>query len=207
MPGFVEDLLSGFTVIRLAGETRYDTDLEILSEAGLEGEDLLVADGRGFADALSASALGRPILLTDKKAGALSEGQRGFLTAHEFSNVFILGGESAVPGSIETELAELLPGAVVERLAGADRYETSVAIAERFFADAPYITLATGVNFPDGLTGGVLSGRIGAPLILTSDRHPEAARSYIGRNPATGALIFGGESALGTELIGALLGR
>ena len=207
VPGFVEDLLSGFTVIRLAGDTRYDTDLEILSEAGLSGEDLLVADGRGFADALSASALGRPILLIDKKAAALSGDQKSFVSAHEFSHIYILGGEGAVPESIAQELAALRPDAAVERLAGADRYVTSVAIAEKFFEDAPYITLATGVNFPDGLTGGALSGKIGAPLILTSEKHPQAAKRYISENAIAGALIFGGENALGTGLVNSLMGK
>ena len=76
-------------VKRLAGSDRYGTNLEILKEAGIDdGAELLVADARSFADALSASALGRPILLINNKKTAITADQKAFLNGKNFSKIY-----------------------------------------------------------------------------------------------------------------------
>lgn len=54
---FETSLEENFDVDRLWGADRYDTNLEILKEAGVNGQDLLVCSGNGYADSLSASAV------------------------------------------------------------------------------------------------------------------------------------------------------
>ena len=57
------------------------------------------------------------------------------------------------------------------RLAGANRYDTAVAVASYGVTNAGLswdrLALATGTNFPDALAGGVLQGRHGSVLLLT----------------------------------------
>ena len=50
-------------IVRLGGKTRYETNIKILKAAGVKAEDILICTGSGYADSLSASAVGKPILL------------------------------------------------------------------------------------------------------------------------------------------------
>ncbi len=61
---------------------------------------------------------------------------------------------------------EPLPSA--ERVAGADRYATAVAISRRAFpTGAPVVYLASGEDFPDGLAAGPAAAHAGGPVLLT----------------------------------------
>ena len=63
--GFEDDLSAkGINVVRLAGSDRFGTNLAILQKAGItSGQEVLICTATGFADSLSASAAGLPILL------------------------------------------------------------------------------------------------------------------------------------------------
>ena len=52
-------------------------------------------------------------------------------------------------------------------IVGADRYQTAVMAAQRFFTNPTAVGIASGVAFPDGLTGGAHIGKLGGPLLLT----------------------------------------
>ena len=56
----------------------------------------------------------------------------------------------------------------VTRLAGGDRFSTSVAVSTGTFADASTVFIATGANFPDALGGGPVAGRAPGPLLLVN---------------------------------------
>ena len=174
----------GFDVKRLKGAGRYETNLAILREAGVSPSDeILIATGKNYADSLSASATGLPMLLVDK---TLSDSQREFLqgTSKRF---VILGGTGAVSAEVEAELNRI--GTAV-RVKGANRYLTSVLIANRYVPNAQAAVLAYAQGFPDGLCGGPLAMSMGAPLILTSNESPDAADGYI-RNISSGAVTGG----------------
>ena len=154
--------LSGYNVKRLAGKDRYATNLAILKEAGVTNEDIIVATGTHFADSLSASATGRPLLLVGK---TLNKDQKEFLESLSGNKLYIAGGEAAVNANVEKELKAY---GTVKRLAGASRYQTSVLVAETFFKNPTSAVVALGTNFPDGLSGGALAYQLSAPLLLTN---------------------------------------
>ena len=195
----ISELRSDASVVRLCGDTRYETNLSILEEAGITGNTLLVCDGVGFADALSASALGLPIMIVQKKS--LTEEQITFLESHTFTKVYILGGSSAVSESIESALSDVLESAAIERLYGSTRYETTVAVAEAFFTLPDTIVLATGKNFPDGLSGGIVAYSMNAPLILTSNADYADAAAYASENAASTYIVLGGTGALSEDTV------
>ena len=210
VPASVEDVFADYNVRRLSGKSRYETNLAILAEAGVsDGMDLIVSDGAGFADALSASALGMPILLIDKKAGALTDAQRSFLGGTSFANVYVVGGTGAVPSSIADEIKAVRPAANVERISGANRYATSIALARKFFPEAKCITIATGKNFPDGLTGGPLSFALSAPLVLTEDSASAytVAAGYAREAGTEKYLVFGGAGSVPDNVINTIMGK
>ncbi|WP_081447552.1 cell wall-binding repeat-containing protein [Bacillus coahuilensis] len=55
----------------------------------------------------------------------------------------------------------------VERIAGSDRYRTSIEIAKKFFASPDNILFANGDVFIDALPGSPLAAKLNGPIILT----------------------------------------
>lgn len=97
----------------------------------------------------------------------------------------------------------------VIRYGGMDRYETSKIIAENNFVnfDLKNVVIASGNNFPDGLSGVTLAKRLNAPLLLV-DKNPTDAGSqialqYILKNiKKDGKIcILGGEGAVSSSYV------
>ena len=210
-------------VERLAGDNRYDTNLEVLkaydevtNNLGTGYHDgmrtLLVATGTNYADALSASATGYPVLLVGDR---LTKDQREFLREdltdgvnYAVKNIKVLGGTTAVNGNILNELAGrsyIADAKKVERIGGADRYATNRNIVEKLvpnYKDAAYVFVATGNDYADALAGGVLAAKEGAPLVLVNDSNYKAAKRIVKAvDPAYGMVVFGGENAVSNELV------
>ena len=83
IPSETEELFVGYEVKRLAGPTRFETNLAILEEVGVQNEEILISTGWGFADCLSASATGLPILLLNSEKSTLTQAQFNFLEEHK----------------------------------------------------------------------------------------------------------------------------
>ena len=205
--GGFEDSLSDFDTVRFAGDDRYETNLNTLKELNLTGkEDIIIASGMDFADALSASSTGCPIMIVGDR---LTESQIEFLkTLGGDDTYYIAGGTAAVSEEVEEQLRALNAGSV-KRLAGEDRYETGVLIAETFYGRTGAVYIASGEDFPDGLTGGVLAGLSGdgkgAPLILVNRNNTERATEYIDDvNPRTVKAI-GGKAAVPDDVLRAVI--
>ena len=194
VPASVE-AIEGYDVVRLSGKSRYETNLAILAEAGFSGDELIVATGKTFADSLSASAAKLPILLV-KPGTALTDEAKAI--AEGMNKIYIIGGEGAVSADIATELAAY--GEVV-RVSGKTRYETSVAVANTFFADVEEAVTASAKNFPDGLCGGPLAAAMNAPLILTADGKTDAAAAYMAEKAVEAGFVLGGTGALADETV------
>ena len=195
VPAAMETGLDGFTVKRLAGANRYGTNLASLEEIGVEEEDILICTGASFADSLSASAAGRPILLVEK---SLSAEQKAFLESVKGNQLYILGGTGSVSTKVE---AEVKAYGDVKRLGGANRYITSVMIAEEFFPDATQAVLAYAQNFPDGLSGGALAAAMDAPLILTASKEEATAAGYTTKLGITSGIVLGGSAFIGDSAV------
>ena len=103
-----------------------------------------------------------PIYITKKDAidnKTLSEIQNIAL-----SKIYIVGGNSAISSDVENTLKGITSD--ITRLGGADRYETSIAIAKHFDLDTDTVAIANGLAFPDALSGSVLASKHNAPIIL-----------------------------------------
>lgn len=187
--------LSEYNIKRLAGANRYETNLLILNEADVSNEEILVCTGRGFADSLSASASGKPILLVGK---SLTAGQKEFMNAHKGNRYYIIGGESAVSKEIEAVVRKY---GATERVSGNTRYETSILVAEEFFDGSDEAVLAYAKNFPDGLCGGPLAMSKNAPLILTATGKETNAVTYTKNNSISAGAVLGGAGLISDEVV------
>ena len=179
-----------YNKVRLGGDTRYDTNLEVLKEVGYKGGDILAATGVNYPDSLSGSSLNMPIILV--KGDTLMSQQETFLNGLTSKpNFYIAGGTGAVSAGMENVLKT--KGTIAKRFAGSDRYETSRLIAEEFFKNPSKAILAVGNNFPDGLSVGPLAAKMKAPILLAynNDKSVEASKYTKAHSIKTGIVIGG----------------
>ncbi|MBQ2304901.1 MAG: cell wall-binding repeat-containing protein [Firmicutes bacterium] len=190
--------LTGYTIKRLMGPDRYATNIAILEEAGLAGGDILVCSGIGFADSLSASATGKPILLV---GASIMDSQKDFIQSLSGKAFFIIGGPGAVNPDIESYFSNL---GTAMRIGGASRFETSTLIARYFFTSPDRAVLAYAMNFPDGLSGGPLAYAMGGPLILASNGHSAAAADYMNDANIRVGSVLGGPTLISDNEVRAI---
>ena len=197
VPAEVETALTdiGIQVKRLSGNSRFDTNLAILNEVGIEDQEILVATGLNFADSLSVSATGLPILMVNSNDNKLTNEQVEFLTKYSKNKVTIIGGTGSVSEELEAAIAEIVEGDI-ERISGSTRVDTSVAVAKKFFASAEYALVADCMNFPDGLCGGPVGYALGAPLLLTKADYEDITADYIAENEIEAGYIIGGTASV-----------
>lgn len=196
-----EKALGGLKTIRIAGPNRYLTNLLVLNEAGVSSEELLAVSGLDYADALSASAVGKPILLVP--TNSLLANQQSYLKTLTSKSAVIIGGTGAVSSSVQTQLGAAIANVI--RVGGADRYETSAKVAEKYFPNAQSVMLSYGINYPDGLCGGPLAMKHSMPLLLCTGSSFIAAKNYAVKAMPTKAVVLGGQTLVTDEAVRAIL--
>ncbi len=99
---------------------------------------------------------------------------------------------SATPPKAASALAS------VDRIAGADRWETSVRAAQAAYpGTADLVVLASGVNFPDALSAAPAAAHLGGPLLLTAPGSlPASVAAEIRREQPAKVVIVGGTAAV-----------
>lgn len=187
---------AGVEATRLAGEDRYSTAVEISS--GLEPgiDTVFVATGEDYADALTGAARAgteeTAVLLT--QPGHLPRATAAELERLEASTIVILGGTQAVSEDVEDALATY---GEIERLAGDNRYDTAAEIAAQFPVGLDDAFVATGLEFPDALTGAALAGHLNSPVLLVQqDNIPRNTMRELTRLGAEEITILGGRLAI-----------
>ena len=211
----------GYQVQRIAGPDRYATSVAIAekitgnlaSNGWGQPSRVLVATGNLFPDALSAGAAaesgsvngpadGVVILTNDKQMPASTAAYLAQVKAHE--NKQFTTPVYGVGGQADAALTSI--GFQHTGLVGADRYMTSYLVAKTFFGGweentTPFnLGVATGLNWPDALSGGAFMGENRGPLLLippTGNPSDQFQEYVYGWAPATAhAYIFGGTQAL-----------
>lgn len=157
---------------RLAGADRVATAVAAsqftFSPDGVAPAAVITTSGT-CADALAGAALaakvGGPLLLTSPGALEAPVAAEIARAVRPGGSVYVLGDAGAVSTQVEKTLVPTYP---VTRLAGADRYATALAVANqmrKLGAKGPAY-LATGANFPDGLTVSTLAAHTDGLVIL-----------------------------------------
>ncbi len=198
---------------RWSGSDRVATAVEVSRQAFEQADVVLVANDRGFADALAAAPLagaaGAPVLLT--AADELDPRVAAEVDRLGPDLVYVLGGTAALSEDVEDDLAA--PGRQVQRVRGQDRFATAVEAArlavQRWQADGDpsagrTVLIALGDHplgddraWPDALASGVLAGNRHWPLLLvTRDEVPAVTAAALEDLGATEAVVVGGTSAI-----------
>lgn len=179
------------------GADRYATNAEIIKEFN-DADTCIIASGENFADSLSIGAYatknGYPIVLVQKDK--INDVTKQALKNTKIKKCYIVGGENSVSKSLEKELPQ-----VIERIAGNDRYETSLKIADKFYKDAQGAYLASGEVFADSLAINPIAARFDVPLILTpKDKLPQKTQEYLDNSKIVQIAIIGGEKTVSKQI-------
>lgn len=201
--------LGAANVSRVAGSDRYGTAEAIARKVmAIQGNDYdgtaFVATGGNFPDALAAAPLaakhGWPLFLAHPTTGLSSWTQAAMAGA---SKVLILGGTGVVSTGTESYLKGRFGDGNVTRLAGLNRYETAVKVATHAVGKAGHTWnragVATGLNYPDALAGGVLQGKANSIMLLTPTTYlcnETGSCLYTNRSAIDTVTFFGGVGAV-----------
>jgi putative cell wall-binding protein len=212
----------GFSPQRLAGNDRYETAVSIASQMAQDMKNdqgqpwvqrVLLATGANYPDALAAgTAAGATpdtilLLTNDRQIPAATAAYLAQTsgapsgTGPGSATVYPVGGQAdaAAASSAVPPINMHLGG-----LVGADRYQTATLVARQFFSNTgtPHtLGFATGLNFPDALSGGAAMATLGGPLLLTEkDAVPPATAQYLNAVKAIGSVeggrVFGGPTVV-----------
>ncbi len=190
-------------VVRIAGTDRYATSRAVIeSTAGLnrDVDALLIATGSNFPDALAAVPAAivenAAVLLVDGSANRLDSTTRSLVSSLNVP-VYIIGGPGAVSSGIAQDLDDLV---AVERVAGVDRFDTSVEVALEFFGAADYAFLANGFGFADALAAGPAAGLLQSPTYLVrKECVPDGVYEDIFEVLANRVVSVGGTSVISSD--------
>ncbi|MCV0000863.1 trypsin-like serine protease [Mobiluncus curtisii] len=178
---------------RIGGANRVDTSLLLLDKAQNKSE-VVLATGRNFPDGLVAGALAGAsksgVVLT-MGTNAIEPETLSKLKSVGTSKVTIVGGTGAVSQGVENSLKAA--GIQVERIAGANRYDTAFKVYGYMKASGKLKTqsvfVATGRTFPDALAASAVAAKIGTAVVLADT--PEQVNRVAGTQPyAVGAQTF-----------------
>lgn len=190
----------GYNVVRIAGADRFQTAVSIANAVDPSASDVLVATGTNYPDALSAGAAagsfdGMVVVLTN--GNSMPASTDAYLEAK--ANSGRLRYLAGVGGSANAALKGA-GWSGYDALVGIDRYQTSYLVAHEIFGAFGSVGVATGLNWPDSLSGGALMGNRQGPLLLvnpvTGLTPAEDSLIDANRGAANWAFVFGGTSAL-----------
>ena len=193
---------------RIAGKSRFSTATAIASQLNEKPTDVFFVYYNGFADALSASTVAArktaPIIYLTTN-GELDADTAKYLKSIKGSvkNAYVIGGEGVISNDMATKAAKALGLSKATRVAGADRFATCVEVNKQFAGDlnGDMICVATGMNFPDALAGGVYAAKNSAPLFLINGNAKtpnlnDAQKAYLKGKNAANITAFGGEGVV-----------
>lgn len=196
-------------VSRVGGADRFATAAMLSASAYPSGAtDVVVASGVEFPDALVGSAPAgmrrMPVLLT--RAGSLPDVTATELRRLHPQRIWVLGGTGVVSETVRTGLIPYASSGQVTRVAGSDRYATSAAVSQRWYAPGVAAAfVATGAGFADALAGAPAAALRDAPLLLVRATDvPAPVAAELNRLKPARIYILGGTGVVSPAVASAL---
>lgn len=196
-------------VIELIGDERYDTAVKISQEGWKNGANTVVivnGSDKHLVDGLSVSPLASikdaPVLLSNN--AKLTENTVKELKRLKPSNVYVIGGEDAMPNSVVQAIKGVLPSVNITRLGGSTRFDTSLEIAKEIDKtnDISKIYVSGGYGEVDALSIASVAGRDKCPIILTDlDGLNSSTFDYIKSEKVEDAYFIGGPTKISDKAI------
>ena len=192
--------LNVFRVFSSYANDRFGTSVYVSAnmdiKRGSAPTDVFIAYSQGYADTIavaSIAALKKAPILYINKSGVLDGATKYYLNQIKDSvkNIYIIGGTGVIGPNAEATLKEY---GTVKRIAGANRYETCLAVNKTFASllTGKSVCITTGLNYPDALSGGVLAAKNKAPVVIADGALSTSQKSYLSGRAPTMIYTFGG---------------
>jgi len=162
-------------VSRLGGATREITAVEVAKQVFGKADTVVVVNGYGYADAVSATPLAKqfnaPILLTNSNGTDVDVQAIKDLGA---KNVYIIGGTGAVSASLAAKLEKDYS---VTRIGGQNRYETNANVAKEVIklTGNKEAVLVSAEGYADALSVASIAAAKGMPVLFGNSKEVPAA--------------------------------
>lgn len=160
---------------RLGGADRYETAARIADRVrgeGRAGSTVLLTSGENFPDAVSAGGWSGDAVVLLTRRGSIPPTTLDRLAQSWVREVYVVGGPAVVDESVISQVRSL--GRTVIRLAGLDRYETSLAVSAANVADRSVgsVWLASGTSFADQLVAAAGARRTNGAFLIVPPSRP-----------------------------------
>lgn len=195
-----------FKVDRLSGSDRYKTSAQIAAKLIDDKTTTLeIASGENYADALSLNNAAEkdkaPILLV--RVNAIDKSVEDVIKSSKASLINIAGGEISVSENTKANIKKI-SNATVNRMGGADRYETSILLA-KYSGAKEVVVVASGENFADALVAAPFSAKQNGAILLTNEEKlGQKAEQFIKDTKFNKSYVIGGEKSVSEDVINQL---
>ncbi|NUU07560.1 cell wall-binding repeat-containing protein [Leifsonia sp. C5G2] len=164
-------LVPGATVTRLGGTDRFETSRNVIRSAFTSTPVLFVVDSNAWTDGLPAGNMaafnGEPVLIVNGPSGTIDAATTTLIRDLAPGAIRVVGGPAGVSDATLAALGQLVSNTL--RVSGSDRFTTAVEAARRTYGSTGKTTayIVSGVNYADGMSAALLSGKNAAPLFLS----------------------------------------
>ncbi|WP_294684575.1 cell wall-binding repeat-containing protein [uncultured Finegoldia sp.] len=192
-----------FKVERLSGADRYKTSAQIASKLITDKTTTLeIASGENYADALSLNNAAEkdkaPILLV--RVNAIDKSVEDVIKSSKASLINIAGREKSVSENTKANIKKISK-ATINRIGGANRYETSILLA-KYSGAKEVVVVASGEDFADALVAAPFSAQQkGAILLTNKDKLSDNAEKFIKDTKFNKSYVIGGEKSVSEKVI------
>ncbi len=208
--------LKGYKTTYIEGKTCFETAAKVAkalqTKTKKAPDTIFFATDSAFADALSASpvaAIKNAPIIYLKNTGSIDKATADYLKSvkGKVKNAYVIGGDGVISNAMMKNVATALgltSGKTVVRVAGKNRYETCVAVNNKFKSvlSSDGICVAKGLDFPDALAGGVYAASTKQALFLADGKKLlDCQNTYLKGKNAAKITVFGGTGAVSDELV------
>ena len=205
-----------YNMTYIEGKTSFETAAKVAKALQTKTKKapttIFFATDSAFADALSASpvaAIKNAPIMYLKNTGSIDKATADYLKSvkGKVKNAYVIGGDGVISNAMMKNVANALGLTVnktVQRVAGKNRYETCVAVNNKFKStlSGDGICVAKGLDFPDALAGGVYAAATKQALFLADGKKlQDFQNSYLKSKNAGKITVFGGTGAVPDDLV------
>ncbi len=199
---------------RIAGADRYETSSKIAENLGT-CDEIFIASGEDFADALSAAPIAAiknvPIVLSARNN--LDKNITNFIKSRQIDKFYMVGNTISLSENIYDLLTPLYtpPNSNLdknaerkpERIDGTDKYDRNINLINKFKDAINFNTIfiASGNDFPDGLSGAALASKTNSPVILVNESNSDKVKNLIKDKDVKNIIVLGGEGSVSNSIV------
>lgn len=181
-------------IVRLGGSNHYETAIKIAKNVEYKGNPVIISSGDNNSQiagiSTMAAATESPILFISSKTGIPKSviNYLNSISKKDKISLLIIGDTKAIPKSLVTELKSKvtnLGNDSIVRISGKTPYDLMAKLnAQAWFNESPEdgnmipisrITLTSGDNYTNAISGAVLAAQNKAPLILIEETMPKSS--------------------------------